>query len=343
MIDLKSFSVLLTGAHGFLGQHVKSELQRLGVGRVTTPGRDECNLLIMSDCSQAVKGHDVVIHAAGKVGGIGANRAQPGAFFYENTIMGMQLLEAARVAGVKKFVQIGSVCSYPKTLPQIPFQEADLWSGYPEETNAAYGLAKKALLVQGQAYRAQYGMNVIHLLQVNLYGPGDNFGSADSHVIPALIDRFWKAKVTGQAKVTVWGTGNPTREFLYVTDAAQGIVLATQYYDSGEPVNLGSGQEISIKNLAQTIAREIGYEGEIEWDISKPDGQPRRLFDSSRAEREFGFKAQTSFAVGLRQTIDWYKKYFVGSQNGGLNMSDGVAMDRTKVLVKQVGEKQAII
>lgn len=304
--------ILVTGGHGFLGQHILRELEHSGARAVSAPSREEADLLQWEVCQEIVADQDVVIHAAAKVGGIGANRNQPGAFFYENTLMGIQLLEAARLAGVKKFVQIGSVCSYPKEIKTIPYREEDLWLGYPEETNAAYGLAKKALLVQGQAYRAQYKMNVIHLVQVNLYGPGDHFGSADSHVIPALIDRFWRAKQEKLSKVVCWGSGSPTREFLYVEDAAQGIVLATERYDSGEPVNLGSGQEISIKDLSSEIAKLIGYQGKIVWDTTKPDGQPRRLFDTTRAAQGFGFTAGTGFEDGLRYTINWYAKHVAG-------------------------------
>lgn len=309
MSDLSVARIVVTGGDGFLGRHLLRELKKAGARSVVAPTRDQCDLLTWLGCQQAVAGQEIVIHAAAKVGGIGANRDQPGAFFYENIIMGVQLLEAARQAGVKKFVQIGSVCSYPKELSSVPYRETDLWAGYPEETNAAYGLAKKALLAMGQAYRSQYNINVIHLLQVNLYGPGDRFGSFDSHVIPALIDRFWRAREAGENKVICWGTGSPTREFLYVEDAAHGIALATQHYEKSEPVNLGSGQEISIKALAETIANIIGYHGELVWDKTKPDGQPRRLFDSSRAEQEFGFRATTNFTTGLRCTIAWYAKH----------------------------------
>lgn len=309
MLPIAQQRILVTGGHGFLGQHLVARLKQLHVTKLTVPTMHDGNLMRWEDCQKIAANQDIIIHAAGKVGGIGANRAQPGTFFYENTLMGIQILEAARQAGVKKFVQIGSVCSYPKVLPHLPFREADLWAGYPEETNAAYGLAKKALLVQGQAYRAEYGMNVIHLLQVNLYGPGDHFGSLDSHVIPALIDRFWQAKQTQQPMVTVWGSGTPTREFLYVEDAAEGIVLATQHYNKAEPINLGSGREISIKNLAELIAELIGYKGQIVWDTTKPDGQPRRLFDASRAHQEFGFLAKTSFIEGLQKTITWYRTH----------------------------------
>lgn len=312
MIDLPRARVLVTGGHGFLGKWIRRELQKLGVADVRMPTRQECDLLTQEGCERAVRSRDVVIHAAGKVGGIGANKSQPGAFFYENALMGMQLLEAARRAAVQKFVQVGTVCSYPKVLDDAPFREEDLWSGYPEETNGPYGLAKKALLVQGQAYRAQYGLNVIHLLQVNLYGPGDHFGSEGSHVLPALVDRFWKAKQQALPEVVLWGTGAPTREFLYVEEAARGIVLAAERYDGGDPVNLGSGQEISIRDLAERIRSLVGYTGSIMWDTTKPDGQPRRLFDSSKAERLFGFQAAVSFDEGLRRTIAWYAEHVAG-------------------------------
>lgn len=311
MINLSFSHVVVTGGHGFLGAHLLQELRRNGAQPVVAPTKKECDLLTWKGCQRVVADQDIVIHAAGKVGGISANRAKPGEFFYENALMGIRLLEAARQAGVKKFVQIGSVCSYPKEVKHIPYREDDLWVGYPEETNGAYGMAKKMLLVQGQAYRQQYGLNVIHLLQVNLYGPGDHFGSQDSHVIPALIDRFWKAKAANVPEVVCWGTGSPTREFLYVKDAARGIVLATQSYDQEAPVNLGSGQEISIKDLAELIAQLVGYTGKISWDTTKPDGQLRRLFDSSRAKQEFGFAAQVSFKQGLEQTIQWYKAHMV--------------------------------
>lgn len=311
MSDLKKSRILVTGGSGFLGRHLLLQLKKKGVLSVKAPTHEQYDLLTWRGCQQAVASRDIVINAAAKVGGIKANRDQPGAFFYENTIMGVQLMEAARQAGVKKFVQIGSVCSYPKEMPSMPYREDDLWAGYPEETNAAYGLAKKALLVQGQAYRVQYQMNVIHLLQVNLYGPDDHFGSVDSHVIPALIDRFWHARERGENKVVCWGTGNPTREFLYVEDAVRGIILATERYDSGEPVNLGSGQEVSIKELAEMIAKMVGYQGEIIWDKTKPDGHKRRIFDTSRAEREFGFRAKINFVEGLQRTIKWYNEHII--------------------------------
>jgi GDP-L-fucose synthase len=248
----------------------------------------------------------VVIHLAAVVGGIGANRDNPGRFFYDNAAMGIELMEQARCAGVAKFVQIGTVCSYPKFTP-VPFREDDLWNGYPEETNAPYGLAKKMLLVQGQAYRAQYGFNVIHLIPVNLYGPGDNFDPTSSHVIPALIKKCVDARDRGDASIEVWGTGSASREFLYVDDAAEGIALAAERYDGAEPVNLGVGSEITIRELVGLIVRLTGFDGQVRWDSTKPDGQPRRALDTSRARERFGFEAGTSFEDGLRTTIGWYE------------------------------------
>jgi GDP-L-fucose synthase len=249
---------------------------------------------------------DLIIHLAAVVGGIGANRENPGRFFYENAIMGIELMERARLAGVAKFVGVGTVCSYPKFTP-VPFHEDDLWNGYPEETNAPYGLAKKMLLVQGQAYRDQYGFNAIHLLPVNLYGPGDNFDPASSHVIPALIRKCVEARDRGDAFIEVWGTGSASREFLYVADAAEGIVLAAERYDGGEPVNLGVGAEIRIRDLVELIARLTRFGGELRWDATKPDGQPRRALDTTRARERFGFSAGTSFEEGLRHTIEWHE------------------------------------
>jgi GDP-L-fucose synthase len=251
---------------------------------------------------------DVVIHLAAVVGGIGANRENPGRFFYENAIMGIELMEQARVANVAKFVQIGTVCSYPKFTP-VPFHEDDLWNGYPEETNAPYGVAKKMLLVQGQAYRQQYGFDVIHLIPVNLYGPGDNFDPASSHVIPALIKKAVDARDAGHAYIEVWGTGSASREFLYVDDAAEGIVLGAERYDGAEPVNLGVGREITIRELVELIVRLTGFHGDVRWDASKPDGQPRRALDTSRAHELFDFEANTSFEDGLRRTIAWYEQH----------------------------------
>ncbi len=268
----------------------------------------------MSDCQSAVAGQDIVIHAAGKVGGIEANRTKPGEFFYQNALMGMNLLEAARLAKVEKFVQIGTVCSYPKHIARFPYHESDLWNGYPEETNAPYGLAKKALLTMGQSYRSQYGINIIHLLLVNMYGPGDHFGSIEAHVIPSLVDRFYKAHINRDAEIVCWGTGSPTRDFLYVEDAAAAIAMATERYNQTDPINITAGREISIEQLAATIARHIGYQGQIVWDISKPDGQPRRLFDTTLANKTLGWQTQTSFDQGLKNTINWYIKH-IAPQN----------------------------
>ena len=301
--------VLVTGGGGFLGHRVVARLTEAGADEIFVPRSRDYDLRSGTDIDRALDDGrpDVVIHLAAVVGGIGANRENPGRFFYENAIMGIQLMERARLAGVRKFVTIGTVCSYPKFTP-VPFQETDLWNGYPEETNAPYGLAKKMLLVQGQAYRAQYGFDVIHLIPVNLYGPGDNFDPTSSHVIPALIKKCVDARDAGQPFIEVWGTGSASREFLYVDDAADAIVLAAERYDGSAPVNLGVGQEITIRELVQLIVRFTDYGGGIRWDPSKPDGQPRRALDTSRAEQAFGFRATTSFEAGLRTTIDWYEK-----------------------------------
>ena len=300
-------SVLVTGGAGFLGSHVVRKLRDRGATRVFVPSSAEFDLrekeAIRRALDQATA--DVVIHLAAVVGGIGANRDNPGRFFYDNAIMGIQLMEQARLAGVRKFVTVGTVCAYPKLTP-VPFREDDLWNGYPEETNAPYGLAKKMLLVQGQAYRDQYGFNSIYLLPVNLYGPGDNFDPSSSHVIPALIRKMFEAKERGDDHIVAWGTGSASREFLYVEDSAEGIVLATERYDGREPVNLGAGREVTIGELIETIARLCQFKGEIRWDFSKPDGQPRRMLDTSRARELFGFEAKTDFENGLRRTIDWY-------------------------------------
>jgi len=292
-----------------LGKHLHDALLSHGgsVENIFRPKVEELDLRKWEDCQKAAKGQDVVIHLAAKVGGIGFNQEKPGELFYDNLMMGAQLMEASRLAGVEKFVGIATICAYPK-FTSVPFKEDDLWNGYPEETNAPYGLAKKMLLVQAQAYRQQYGFNAITLFPVNLYGPGDNFDPTSSHVIPALIKKIAAAKEENKEFVEVWGTGKPTREFLYVEDAAEGIVLATEKYDKPEPVNLGSGREISIKDLVQTIAELMGYGGEIRWDTGKPDGQPRRMLDISRAEQEFGFRAKTDFGEGLRKTIEWYQE-----------------------------------
>jgi len=300
--------VMVTGGGGFLGRAVVRRLAAGGVDDVFVPRSDEYDLRTREaiDRALAVARPDLVIHLAAVVGGIGANRENPGRFFYDNAIMGIQLIEEARRAGVGKFVTVGTVCAYPKFTP-VPFREDDLWGGYPEETNAPYGLAKKMLLVQGQAYREQYGFDAIYLIPVNLYGPGDNFDPRSSHVIPALIRKCVEAREAAAPFIEAWGTGSASREFLYVDDAAEGIVLAADRYDGAEPVNLGVGREITIRDLTELIVRLTGYEGEIRWDPSKPDGQPRRALDTSRARDEFGFVAATPFEEGLRRTIAWYE------------------------------------
>lgn len=299
---------LVTGGGGFLGSHVVEALKRRGATEVFVPHRVQYDLVEMEAVQQLLEDSrpDVILHLAAKAGGIGANRAKPAEFFYDNLMMGVQLMHHAWQAGVDKFVAIGTVCSYPKFTP-VPFSEDDIWKGYPEETNAPYGLAKKMLLVQSQAYRQQYGFNAINLIPVNLYGPRDNFDLETSHVIPALIRKFLEAKERNDPRVTLWGDGSPTREFLYVADAAEGILLGTERLNESAPVNLGSSQEIRIQELAGLIADLVGYDGEFIWDTSKPNGQPRRSLDTSRAERLFGFKANTSLRDGIRQTIDWYQ------------------------------------
>jgi GDP-L-fucose synthase len=306
--------VLVTGGGGFLGSRVVARLKDAGASEVAVPRSRDYDLRSQDGIDRALGDFrpNLVIHLAAVVGGIGANRENPGRFFYDNAIMGIQLLEHSRLAGVAKFVTIGTVCSYPKFTP-IPFRESALWDGYPEETNAPYGLAKKMLLVQGQAYRAQYGFNVIHLIPVNLYGPGDNFDPRSSHVIPALIKKCVDAREAGLASIDVWGSGAASREFLYVDDAAEGIVLAAERYDSEEPVNLGVGREITVRKLVMLIARLTEYQGELRWDPTKPDGQPRRALDTSRARDWFGFEARTPFDEGLRRTIEWY-----GSTRAGM-------------------------
>jgi GDP-L-fucose synthase len=299
--------IMLTGGAGFLGRRVRHELEQRGVQEVVVPRRRDWDLTRqeVSERLLAEVHPDIVIHLAAEVGGIGANRAQPGRFFYANMAMGLHLVEAARRQGVSKFVQVGTVCAYPKHTP-VPFREEDLWAGYPEETNAPYGIAKKALLVMLQAYRQQYGMNGIYLLPVNLYGPGDNFDLETGHVIPALIRKFVTAQRAGLPEVEVWGSGAASREFLYVDDAARAIVDAAEHYDGPEPVNVGSGREITIRRLVELIASLTGYDGDIRWDASKPDGQPRRMLDTSRARRLFGFEARIPLEEGLRRTIDWW-------------------------------------
>ncbi|MFH1579749.1 MAG: NAD-dependent epimerase/dehydratase family protein [Thermoplasmatota archaeon] len=299
--------VLVTGGAGFLGSFVVERLISKGVRHtdLRIPRIEDIDLRKWESCVKVVKDIDIVLHIAGRGGGIGANRAAPGEMFYDNATMGIHLMEAARQAGVEKFVMTGTICSYPKFTP-VPFKEGELWNGYPEETNAAYGLSKKMLLVQGQAYRQQYGFNSIHLLLVNLYGPRDDFNPKTSHVIPALIKKFADAKAESRDKVEAWGTGNASREFLYVEDAAEGMCLAAEKYGGPEPVNLGAGFEIKVKDLVELIASLMDFRGEIVWDRTKPDGQPRRMLDVSSAEKLFGFRARTRFEDGLRKTIDWY-------------------------------------
>jgi GDP-L-fucose synthase len=316
--DWSDKTVIVTGGAGFLGRHVVAALRARGLAdhQIVVPRKADYDLRswdaiqrLFSDLRRSpfIVHHSsfIIIHLAGNVGGIGYNRAHPGELFYDNAVMGIQLMEAARQQGVAKFVVAGTICAYPKFTP-TPFCEEELWNGYPEETNAPYGLAKKMLLVQAQAYREQYGFDSIYLLPVNLYGPEDNFDPASSHVIPALIKKFVEAREQGLDEVVVWGDGSPTREFLYVADAAEGILLAAERYDGPEPANLGSAFEISIKDLAETIARLTGFEGRLVWDASKPNGQPRRKLDTGRAERLFGFHATTPFEDGLRRTIEWY-------------------------------------
>jgi GDP-L-fucose synthase len=300
--------VMVTGGGGFLGQAVVRRLRDQGADELFVPRSADYDLRTEAGILQALADGrpQMVIHLAAVVGGIGANRENPGRFFYENAVMGIQLIEQSRLAGVQKFVTIGTVCSYPKFTP-VPFKEDDLWNGYPEETNAPYGLAKKMLLVQGQAYREQYGFNAIHLIPVNLYGPGDNFNPATSHVIPALIKKCVDAREAGAPFIEVWGSGNASREFIYVDDAAEGVVLAAERYDDDEPVNLGVGAEVTIRALAGLIVELTGFKGEIRWDTSKPDGQPRRALDTSRARERFAFNAVTRLADGLGQTVEWYE------------------------------------
>jgi GDP-L-fucose synthase len=300
--------VLLTGGSGFLGSQVLDQLARHDVADVAAPRSAQYDLRDREAIRAALSDTrpEVVVHLAAVVGGIGANMATPGQFFYDNAIMGIQLIEESRLAGVERLACVGTVCSYPKHAA-APFKEDDLWNGYPEETNAPYGLAKKMLLVQLQAYRQQYGFDGVYVLPVNLYGPGDNFDERTSHVIPALIKKCCEALDSGAASITCWGTGRASREFLYVDDAAAGIVSAAAHSTSGEPVNLGSGREIAIAELVELIAELVGFEGEIVWDRTKPDGQPRRWLDTSRAEQAFGFRARTSLRDGLRRTIDWYR------------------------------------
>src|SRR6202047_482615 len=302
--------ILVTGGAGFLGSFVLEELARAGNRNIIAPRSSEYDLRKPQAIARLMRETrpQVIIHLAAVVGGIGANRENAGRFFYENLIMGVELMEQARLDGVEKFVAVGTVCAYPKFTP-VPFREDDLWIGYPEETNAPYGLAKKMLLVQAQAYRQQYGFNCIYLLPVNLYGPNDNFDPQTSHVIPGLIRKLLEARARGDRTVTVWGTGSASREFLYVEDAAGAILLAAEHYDKPDPVNIGSGDEITIRELTALLCKLTGFEGELIWDATQPDGQPRRRLDVARAEREFGFLAKTSLVDGLRNTIEWYQRY----------------------------------
>jgi GDP-L-fucose synthase len=300
--------VVVTGGSGFLGTYVVEELRGRGVDYIFVPRRKKYDLVKVEDVRRMYDDTepDLVIHLAAVVGGIGANRANPGRFFYENLMMGVQLMEEARLRRIRKFVALGTICAYPKFTP-VPFKEEDLWNGFPEETNAPYGLAKKMMIVQSQAYRDQYGFNSITLLPVNLYGPRDNFDPQTSHVIPALIRKTLEARESGAGKITCWGTGSATREFLHARDCANAILLAAENYDKSDPVNVGAGFEISIKELAEKISTIAGFKGRIEWDASQPDGQPRRRLDTTRAEREFGFRARIDFEDGLRETIEWYR------------------------------------
>lgn len=313
---LATKAILVTGGAGFLGRYVVSKLNEKGCRNVFVPRSREYDL-VENEAVKRLYGDakpNIVIHLAAAVGGIGANKENPGRFFYDNLIMGVQMMEQGRLFGVEKFVTFGTTCAYPKFTP-VPFREEDLWNGYPEETNAPYGLAKKMLLVQSQAYRQQYGFNSIYLLPVNLYGPGDNFDPKYSHVVPALIKKVFDAMDNHEKHIVVWGTGKATREFLYVDDAAEGIVMATEKYNKTDPVNLGSGSEISIEGLVRLICELTGFDGEIQWDTSKPDGQPRRCLDTTKAKREFGFEAKTSLREGLTRTIDWYAETSKGKVN----------------------------
>ena len=310
MLSLQDKNILVTGGNGFLGKQVVDQLCKAGatIGKISTPRSRELDLCKWENCQQAVKGQDVVVHLAAHVGGIGLNREKPAELFYDNLMMGTQLIHAAYQEGVEKFVCVGTICAYPKFTP-VPFKEDDLWNGYPEETNAPYGIAKKALLVQLEAYRQQYNFDGIYLLPVNLYGPEDNFNPRSSHVIPALIRKVYEAQQRGDKQLPAWGDGSPTREFLYSTDAARGIVMATQKYNESAPVNLGTNHEVRIKDLVETICELMDFQGEIVWQTDQPNGQPRRCLDTQRAKDKFGFVAETEFKQGLRNTIEWYRQH----------------------------------
>ncbi len=310
VLCLENKKILVTGGAGFLGRQVISQLQQAGADphKITVTRSQDCDLRSLENCQRAVTQQDIVIHLAAHVGGIGLNQEKPAELFYDNLIMGAQLIHESYQAGVEKFVCVGTICAYPK-FTSVPFKEEDLWNGYPEETNAPYGIAKKALLVQLQAYRQQYGFDGIYLLPVNLYGPEDNFNPHSSHVIPALIHKVHAAQQQGQKQLHVWGDGSPTREFLYSEDAARGIIMGTQHYSSPEPVNLGTGYEISIRHLVELICELMEFSGEIVWETDKPNGQPRRCLDTQRAKQTFGFTAQVDFKQGLLNTINWYRQY----------------------------------